>query len=177
MRVYRGLLLAACVLVMSAGAASAATLRVGLQDDPDAMDPAIGGTYTGRIVFAAMCDKLVDIDANLKIVPQLATAWSWSADNTALSMTLRSGVTFQDGTPFDAAAVKFNIERMQTMKDSRRKGELSPITSVEVVDPTHVVLKLDKPYSPLLSVLSDRAGMMVSPAAAAEGKELSADPV
>jgi peptide/nickel transport system substrate-binding protein len=170
-------MLAACMLAMGAAGASAATLRVGLQDDPDAMDPAIGGTYTGRIVFAAMCDKLVDIDANLNIVPQLATAWSWSADNKSLTLTLRDGVTFQDGTPFDAAAVKFNIERMQTMKDSRRMGELAPITGVDVVDPTHVVLKLDQPYAPLLSVLTDRAGMMVSPAAAAEGKEFSADPV
>jgi peptide/nickel transport system substrate-binding protein len=138
-------MLAACMLAMGAAGASAATLRVGLQDDPDAMDPAIGGTYTGRIVFAAMCDKLVDIDANHNIVPQLATAWSWSADNQSLTLTLRDGVTFQDGTPFDAAAVKFNIERMQTMKDSRRKGELAPITGVDLVDPPHVVLKLDKP--------------------------------
>jgi peptide/nickel transport system substrate-binding protein len=63
---------------------------------------------------------------------------------------LRSGVTFQDGTPFDAEAVKFNIERMQTKEDSRRKGELAPITKVEVIDPTHIKLQLSEPYAPLL---------------------------
>ncbi|RJG41572.1 ABC transporter substrate-binding protein [Mesorhizobium sp. DCY119] len=177
MRVSKRLLVAVCALAMGAGSVSAATLRVGMQDDPDALDPATGGTYAGRIVFAALCDKLVDIDANLQIVPQLATEWSWSEDNTALNMTLRTGVTFQDGTPFDAEAVKFNIERMQTKEDSRRKGELAPITKVEVIDPTHVKLQLSEPYAPLLSVLTDRAGMMVSPTAARSSEEFAANPV
>ncbi|MEO9337658.1 ABC transporter substrate-binding protein [Mesorhizobium sp. SB112] len=173
----KGLLAAVCMLAVGMGSASATTLRVGMQDDPDALDPATGGTYAGRIVFAALCDKLVDIDANLQIVPQLATEWNWSDDNTVLNLTLREGVTFHDGTPFNAEAVKFNIERMQTMQDSRRKGELSPVKSVEVVDATHVKLQLSEPYAPLLSVLTDRAGMMVSPAAAGEGVEFAANPV
>ena len=109
--------------------AGAATLRVGIQDDPDALDPATSGTYAGRFVFAAMCDKLVDISADLSIVPQLATSWQWSADQKSVTFSLRHGVTFHDGEPFDAAAVKFNIERMLTMKDSRRKAELSPVAA------------------------------------------------
>src|ERR1700733_3133896 len=89
--------LAACLI---AGAANAAgTLRIGIGDDPDLLDPATGGSYSGRIVFAALCDKLVDIDADLHFVPQLATGWSWSADNLTLTLTLRDGVRFQDGTP------------------------------------------------------------------------------
>ena len=156
--------------------AMAETLRVALQDDPDSLDPATGGTYTGRIVFDALCDKLVDIDASLQVVPQLATEWSWNEDQTALTMKLREGVTFHDGTPFDAEAVKANIERMQTMGESRRKSELSPITSVEVVDPTTVVLHLEQPFAPLLSILTDRAGMMVSPAAATSADAFAANP-
>ena len=170
------MLLALLVATTSTGA-MAATLRVGLQDDPDSLDPATGGTYTGRIVFDALCDKLVDIDENLQIVPQLATEWSWNDDQTALTMTLREGVTFQDGTAFDAEAVKANIERMQTMGESNRKSELSPITSVEVVDPTTVVLHLEQPFAPLLSILTDRAGMMVSPAAATSADAFAANPV
>ncbi len=112
---------------LMAAQAQAATLRVGVQDDPDALDPAIGGTYAGRFVFAAMCDKLVDISPDLKIVPQLAESWEWSADNKAITFTLRKGVKFHDGTAFDAEAVKFNIERMKTMPDSKRKAELAPV--------------------------------------------------
>ena len=158
--------------------ASAQTLRVGLQDDPDALDPALGGTYSGRIVFDAMCDKLVDIDANLNIVPQLATSWEWNGDKTELTMHLRQGVTFQDGTPFNAEAVKANIERMKTLKELKRRSQLTPITGVQVVDDHTVILKLDAPFAPLLSILTDRAGMMVSPkAAAAEGDNFAANPV
>ena len=166
------------LMAMGLSGASAQTLRVGMQDDPDALDPALGGTYSGRIVFDAMCDKLVDIDANLNIVPQLATSWDWNGDKTELTMHLREGVTFQDGTPFNAEAVKANIDRMMTLKESKRRSQLTPITDVKVVDDHTVVLKLDAPFAPLLSILTDRAGMMVSPtAAAAEGDNFAANPV
>ena len=163
---------AAVAALLAAGSWLAPTmaqeLRVAIQDDPDALDPATSGTYTGRFVFAAMCDKLVDIAPDLTIVPQLATAWTWDADQKGITFQLRPGVAFQDGTPFDAAAVKFNMERMLTMPDSRRKAELSSLASVEVTAPDRVHLSLKTPFAPLLSVLSDRAGMMVSPTAAAQ---------
>jgi peptide/nickel transport system substrate-binding protein len=175
---FRRSLLAAAALGSSllVGAAQAATLRVGIQDDPDALDPAVSGTYTGRFVFAAMCDKLVDIAPDLSIVPQLAQSWQLSDDKKAVTFTLRRGVKFHDGTEFDAEAVKFNIERMLTMKDSRRKAELSAVASVDVLAPDQVRLNLKQPFAPLLSVLSDRAGMMVSPKAAAK-EDFAANPV
>jgi peptide/nickel transport system substrate-binding protein len=170
-------LAAAASLCLAFGSANAATLRIGIQDDPDALDPATSGTYTGRIVFAALCDKLVDINAKLDIVPQLATEWKLNDAGTEMTFTLRSGVTFQDGTPFDGEAVKFNIERMKSLKDSKRKAELAQVDSVEVIDATHVKFKLKGPFAPLLSVLTDRAGMMVSPTAAKKGGEFSANPI
>ena len=113
---------------------SAQTLRVGLAEDPDVLDPTLARTFVGRVVFAALCDKLFDIDEKLKIVPQLATGYEWSADSKALTLKLRPGVTFHDGEKLDAAAVKFNIERHKTMAGSNRRGELAPVTSVDVVD-------------------------------------------
>jgi peptide/nickel transport system substrate-binding protein len=169
--------IAALVAFTLAGSpAGAAQLRVGIQDDPDALDPATSGTYTARFVFASLCDKLVDIGPDLAIVPQLATSWEWAPDNKSITLHLRQGVKFQDGTNFDAAAVKYNIERMQTMKDSRRRDELSPIAAVEVVAPDAVRLVLKAPFAPLLAVLSDRAGMMVSPQAA-QRDDFAAHPV
>ena len=158
--------------------AFAQTLRIGLAEDPDVLDPTLARTFVGRIVFAGLCDKLVDIDENLKIVPQLATSWQWSADNKALTMKIRQGVTFHDGEKLDAEAVKFNIERHKSMAGSNRKGELALVTSVDVVDPYTVRLNLSKPFAPLLAQLADRAGMMVSPKAAkAEGEKFGAHPV
>ena len=158
--------------------AHAQTLRVGLAEDPDVLDPSLARSFVGRVVFAALCDKLLDIDEKLEIVPQLATSYEWSADNKALTLKLRPGVTFHDGEKFDAAAVKFNIERHKTLPGSNRRGELAPVTTVDVVDAATVRLNLSAPFSPLLAQLADRAGMMVSPKAAlAAGDKFGSKPV
>lgn len=171
-------LLAATSVLAFAPFAMAATLTVGIQEDPDTLDPATGGTYGGRQVFAGLCDKLVDIDASLNVQPMLATSWTWNADSTALTLNLREGVTFHDGTPFDAEAVKFNIERAQTREDSRRRAELVSVESVAVDGPLTVTLNLSKPDVTVLVALTDRAGMMISPTAAeAQGDNFSASPV
>ena len=161
--------LIAVLCVSAAALSSAQTLRVGLAEDPDVLDPTLARTFVGRIVFSALCDKLVDVDEKLNLVPQLALSWQWSADNKTLTMKLRPGVTFHDGEKLDAAAVKFNLERHKTLAGSNRRGELAPLASVDVVDPLTVRLNLTAPFSPLLAALSDRAGMMVSPKAAQAG--------
>jgi peptide/nickel transport system substrate-binding protein len=156
----------------------AQTLRFGLAEDPDVLDPTLARTFVGRVVFAALCDKLFDVDEKLNIVPQLATSYEWSADRKALTIKLRRGVTFHDGEKFDAAAVKFNIERHKSMAGSNRRAELAPVTGVDVVDESTARLNLSAPFSPLLATLADRAGMMVSPKAAqAEGDKFGAKPV
>lgn len=175
---HRSKPLLAALLLAAVSAAHAQALRVGLAEDPDVLDPTLARTFVGRIVFAALCDKLLEIDEKLAIQPQLATSWEWSADNKALTMKIRPGVTFHDGEKLDAAAVKFNLERHKTMAGSNRRGELAPLASVDVVDPLTVKLNLSAPFSPLLAALADRAGMMVSPKAAqAAGANFGAKPV
>ncbi len=115
----------AFALLFFAGSVSSQTLRIGLAEDPDILDPSMARTFVGRIVFAGLCDKLFDLDEKLNIVPQLATSHKWSADNKSLELKLRSGVTFHDGEKFDAAAVKYNLERHKNMKGSNRRGELA----------------------------------------------------
>jgi peptide/nickel transport system substrate-binding protein len=89
MRKFRLAVVGAALVALASAAHATGALRVGMQDDPDALDPARGGTFAGRIVFASLCDKLIDLSPDLKFVPQLATAWSWSADGKALTLTLR----------------------------------------------------------------------------------------
>lgn len=158
--------LLAGAMMFAATAASAQTLRIGLLDDPDLLDPASGKSFVGRIVFQSLCDKLVDISPDLKIVPRLATSWEITEDGKVLTFKLRDGVTFHDGEKFDAAAVKFNIERDKTMPESIRKAELASVESVEAIDRLTVRFNLKKPDSTLLAALSDRSGMMVAPEAA-----------
>jgi peptide/nickel transport system substrate-binding protein len=170
--------LAFLALVAIATLANAQTLRIGLAEDPDILDPTMARTFVGRIVFAGLCDKLFDLDEKLNVVPQLATGYEWSSDNKTLTLKLRSGVTFHDGEKMDAAAVKYNLERHKNMQGSSRRGELAVVSSIEVADPATVRVHLSAPFAPLLTVLTDRSGMMVSPKAAeAAGDKFGAKPV
>ncbi|MGH7302050.1 MAG: ABC transporter substrate-binding protein [Candidatus Rokuibacteriota bacterium] len=142
------------------------TLVVALNQDPDVLDPTLARTYVGRIVFSQMCEKLYEIDEGLRIHPQLAATMPAIGDGgRTITIKLRAGVKFNDGTPMDAESVRFSLDRHRTMKGSSRASELAPVEAVEVVDPLTVRLRLKGPYSPLLAQLTDRAGMPVSPTA------------
>jgi peptide/nickel transport system substrate-binding protein len=169
---------AALLLLFGGGVYAQTTLRIGLAEDPDILDPTLSRTYVGRLVFASFCDKLFDIDEKLNIVPQLALSQETSADGKEVTIKLRPGVKFHDGEPLDAEAAKFSIERHITMPTSFRKPELAAVDHVDVVDPLTIKLVLKTPFSPLIAQLADRAGMMVSPKAAkAEGDKFGLHPV
>ncbi|WP_407311668.1 ABC transporter substrate-binding protein [Pseudomonas sp. nanlin1] len=162
---FAHLLTATLLLLATEAALAESTLRIGIQDDPDMLDPHRSRTYSGRLVYTALCDKLVDVTPELTFIPQLATAWNWSEDGKTLTMTLREGVTFHNGEAFDAAAVKFNLDRARTLPDSLRKSELASVENVAVVDSKTVAITLKHPDATLVSQLSDRAGMMLAPKA------------
>jgi peptide/nickel transport system substrate-binding protein len=155
------------------------TLRVALDGEPDKLDPSLSRTLVGRQVFQAMCEKLYDVNEKLELVPQLATALpDVSADGKTVTIKLRTGLKFADGTVMDAAAVKTSLDRHRTLPGSQRKSELGPVTDVIVVDPATVALHLSQPFSPLASQLTDRAGMIMSPAAlTAKGADFGTAPV
>lgn len=160
-------------------ARSGGTLTVALAEAPDALDPTTSQTYVGRVVMINMFEKLYDINAQAQVVPELASQMPQiSNGGKTWVIHLRSGVTFNDGTPFNASAVKTTLERDITDKLSARAASLSAITSVTATNPTTVTLTLSKPDSPLLSVLAARAGMMESPKAIkALGNNFSQHPV
>ncbi len=171
MKTFR-LAAAAALFALSTGIATAqTTLRIGLAEDPDVLDPSLARTYVGRIVFAAFCDKLFDIDEKLNLVPQLALSHQTSADGKTETIKLRPGVKFHDGETFDAEAAKFSLDRHRTMNGSFRKPELAAVDRIDVVDPLTINIVLKSPFSPLIAQLTDRAGMMVSPKAAKESGE------
>jgi peptide/nickel transport system substrate-binding protein len=158
-------------LAAATGATSAAppalknggTLTIGLAEEPDALDPSLARTFVGRIVFLHMCEKLYDLNSKLEIVPQLAASLpTFSADKKTVTIKLRTGIKFNDGTAFNAAAVKESLERHKTLKGSARASELSPVTSVDASG-NSVVLHLSDRYSPITAQLADRSGMIMSP--------------
>ena len=165
--------------------ASAAEVKQGgklvmaLSAEPDQLDPTLSRSLYSRYVFSSMCEKLYDVDAQVHVVPQLASALPTASDGgRTVTIPLRDGITFADGTPFNAQAVKATIERNLTLDGSGRKSELGPITSVETPDANTVVVHYKEPFAPLTAALADRAGMIMSPKATkALGKNFASHPV
>src|SRR5215472_16731939 len=167
-----------CAISLTAQAiAQDRSLHVGLREDPDLLDPTLGSSYVGRIVFSSICDKLFDIDTKLNIVPVLATGYEWK-DPMHLVIHIRDGVQFQDGEKLDAEAVKYKLNRDLTAKGSMRRGGVNSVDSIDVIDPLTVQLNLKAPAAQLLAQLTDRAGIMISPKATeAAGDKFGLHPV
>lgn len=168
------------VVALTAAPALAADkpLNVALHFDPAPLDPATDGSYTNRVVTTLMCDSLIDLSPEMKFVPQLATSWEWAADRMSLTVRLRDGVQFQDGTKFDAAAMVANIVRYKTLSYSIRKAEMAAINSAEVVDPLTLRITLSRPYAPPIALLANRPGTPYSPKALEGTREqIAANPV
>lgn len=163
----------------TANVANAATLRIGLANDVDILDPTLLRTFASIQVLNAMCDKLIDLTPDLRFVPMLATEWAWSEDGKTLTLKLRPGVKFHDGEPLDAAAVKYSLDRHRTMPGTVFKSALAAVAGVDVVDALTVKVNLTSPIpGPLFARLVVSAGMVISPKAAqAAGDKFGAHPV
>ncbi len=148
----------------SAGAKSnyGGTLTFALENDVSNLDPMLSGLFVDRNIHYAIYDSLVRVDTKGNIIPWLAEKWTTSTDGKTVTFNLRQGVKYQDGSVFDAASVKWNIERYINTKGSARTGDLAAVASVDVIDANTVKFNLKSPFAPLLAALVDRAGMMVS---------------
>lgn len=146
----------------AAKASYGGTITFALENDVSNLDPMLSGLFVDRNIHYAMYDSLVRVDAKGNIIPWLAETWTTSTDGKTITFNLRQGVKYHDGTAFDAASVKWNIERYINTKGSSRTGDLGAVASVEVVDPSTVKFNLKSAFAPLLAALVDRAGMMVS---------------
>jgi peptide/nickel transport system substrate-binding protein len=155
------------------------TLTIGLASDPDALDPTLARTFVGRIVFMHMCEKLYDIDAQVNIVPELAAAMpKFSTNKKTVMITLRKGIKFNDGSVFDATAVKQSLERHKTLPRSARASELAPVASIDTQGDYTVILHLANRYAPITAQLADRSGMIMSPKALNDlGANFATNPV
>ena len=139
-------------------------LNVGLVADLSTLDPLKSSSFYDRQVMLNIYDTLVRVDAHNNVQPDLATSWQYTTP-TELVFTLRTDVKFQDGTPFNADAVVFNIKRILTTPSSPRLSEISTVKDVVAVDSSHVRFDLKAAFAPLLLTLTDRAGMVLSPTA------------
>jgi peptide/nickel transport system substrate-binding protein len=151
------------------------SLVVAYDSDVSNYDPILGNSGNDHSLLYPVYDTLVNYNSNLEPEPGLAESWETPDEKTIL-LHLREGVTFHDGTPFDAEAVKFNLDRVRS--ENSNVSDLASVDSVEAVDAHTVKLNLKQPDSSIILALSDRSGMMVSPAAVEKfGADFSQNPV
>jgi peptide/nickel transport system substrate-binding protein len=154
------------------------TLRVSIETDVATLDPHLSTRIVDRYALYGIFNTLVGTDENFSPQPELAESWS-NPDPKTYEFKLRADAKFHDGTPFDASVVKWNIERL---KDPATKSpyasQLAPVQSIEAVDPRTVRFKLSEPFAPLLSLMMDRPGFMLSPTAVQKsGADFGRNPV
>lgn len=167
-----------CSIVLVCFPSMASELKIALPDDPDSLDPVLSGTFSGRVVYMSMCDKLIDISREADFIPELAEDWNFSDDGKILKLDLRKDVVFHDGTPFNADAAVYSLKRAMSFSRSVRDNELASVAKIEATGPFELTIKLKYPDATLLSHLADRAGVMVSPKAAREmGSDFGLKPV
>ncbi|MBX9451612.1 MAG: hypothetical protein KL801_07135 [Mesorhizobium sp.] len=178
-----GMALAACLATQSwaqdATPVEGGTLNVGFISDVRTLDAIQSTQWTERQVLFLIFDTLLEIEPDFSIKPGLAERWEFSDDGKRVTLKLREGITFHDGTPFNANAVKWNLDtRRDPASQSAQRGLLTAITDIEEIDEYTVAIEMAESYPPLLAVLSDRAGLMASPAAAEEyGQDVGSHPV
>src|SRR5262249_629054 len=118
----------------------------------------------GSMVFINICDKLYDLNSQLQIVPQLAASLpTFSENKKTVTIKLRRGLEFNDGTPFNAGAVKQSLERHKSLPRSARASDLAPLASIDTQGDDTVILHLSNRDAPLLAYLAGNDGWIMSP--------------
>lgn len=145
--------------------------------EPTCLDPHVGGNYPQALVSTQYLESLVSKDANGDVVPWLADSWQEASDGLSWTFTLKDGVTFTDGTPFDAAAVAANVAHLQdpTTLSSTGYLALGKVTGVVAVDARTARFDLSEPDSALLESLSQPWLAMESPEALTRSQEVNCE--
>lgn len=149
-----------------------AIFRWGYSISPTSLDPHRGSSSADQNFLFPAYDRLVYASPSGEYEPQLATEWTWNDDLSVVTFTLREGVVFHDGTPFDADAVKVSLDRARG-EESTVGAELAAIVDVRVVDPLTVEVEVNGGGGALIGSLADRAGMIISPTALTDGTDLN----
>lgn len=169
-----------------ASAAAGSAVKTGgrvvaiVSSDPTGLDPHTGQGGGDHQFFWTVFDNFVNYNQKGELDPTISLAEKWEiVGGTRVNFTLRQGIKFHDGTPFNAQAVKYNIERVQDeATKSSARAQILPVSKIEVVNDTTLAFALDKPNAALLTNLGDRGGAIISPASIEKfGKDTGRNPV
>nr|WP_113868682.1 glutathione ABC transporter substrate-binding protein [Brenneria salicis]NMN90053.1 glutathione transport system substrate-binding protein [Brenneria salicis ATCC 15712 = DSM 30166]RBP59265.1 glutathione transport system substrate-binding protein [Brenneria salicis ATCC 15712 = DSM 30166]RLM31475.1 ABC transporter substrate-binding protein [Brenneria salicis ATCC 15712 = DSM 30166] len=149
-----------------AAAAQAQDLRISMYADITGLDPHDTSDTLSYSIQSGIFERLFQFDNKMKLVPRLATDYTSNADATEFVVNLREGVTFQDGTPFNADAVKANLDRLADQsKGLKRNSLFNMVKTVTVISPTQVKIELNKSFGAFVNTLAHPSAVMHSPEA------------
>ncbi|MGM0420839.1 MAG: glutathione ABC transporter substrate-binding protein [Bacillota bacterium] len=152
-------------------------LRIAIGADPESLDPLYAQSSPAAMVMVHIMETLFEMTPEGEIVPLLAEDYDVSEDGTVFDIYLKEGIEFHDGTPFNAEAVKFNLERLLD-EGAVYSFLINTITDMEVVDEYTIRLTTEEPFAPLMAHLSHDFISMISPAAVEEyGDDVGSNPV
>jgi glutathione transport system substrate-binding protein len=178
------LLASGLAALMAIGAAlpalAAGDVVLAIGGQPETLDPYNTNTTLTTAVTKTIYEGLFEFDKDLKVRPVLAESYTVSDDGLVYTFKLREGVKFQDGTDFNAEAVKVNLDRVMNPDNKlARFNQFNRIASVEAVSPTSVRITLKEPFGPFLNSLAHASAAMISPAALAKygNKDIAFNPV
>lgn len=153
-------------------APSGGTLVRAMTSEPAKIDPQGAPSSGLSLVMPYIFDTLVVRDLDNSVHPLLAESWQVSDDGTEITLKLKEGVTFHDGTPLDAEAVRFTFERFKEVgKASPIYGGVSQIADIEVVDDLNVKFIFDEPAANFWSTISMPYAGIISPQSAQKAEE------
>lgn len=181
MTFFKRTALSAMLLTSSALATPlwAADLTIAMDQIFQRMDPHNSNYNVDYAVVSGVLERLITFDENMKLVPQLATSWEGSDDAKTFTFHLREGVTFHDGAPFDASAVKANFDRLADQSQNLAKNSLFKVVdTVETPDDFTVVLNLKEPFGAMINTVAHPSVVIHSPKALEElGKDVDRQPI
>ena len=149
-----------------AGSGASGVINWAYTSDFPSWDPVVVGATSATQVLSTIYEPLFTLDSDGKLQPALATAYKYNAAGTALTITLRSGLTFQDGSPLNAEAIAFNVQRIKTQQNSALKALWQDVDSATVLDDTHVRLNLKETDYQIPFILANRSSLLASEKAA-----------
>jgi peptide/nickel transport system substrate-binding protein len=162
---------------LRSAAAEGGTLNVGVSSDPVTLDPALMASFFETTLQFDLFEPLLHQRPDLAIEPGLASVEA--RDALHYDFTLREGLTFHDGTPVDAEAARFSLERLlDPATGSPRRAELEPVERIDVTGRRTFTVTLKRPFAPFLQLMALRAGLVVSPSAVrSQGAAFASHPV
>lgn len=165
--------------MMAPGVAFSKDLTVAIANNLTGLDPTNVNDTLSQTSLRLIYQGLFGFDENMKLIPVLAESFESNADATEFTIKLRQGVKFHDGTDFNAAAVKANLDRLRNPDNNlSRRSLVSMIADVEIVDDATVKLKLSAPFGAMIASLAHPGAMMISPAALEKfGDDIGRNPV